>query len=114
MITKRGNELASQLNPYLGTTEAIRETCSKIARLATTHARLQETACNRSLTRYECQREEQVETRIRDHVANLPGTDNGPITVKFSGDPRGFTVKLVVPGVTHAGNTWGLGGEFGV
>jgi hypothetical protein len=114
VITKRGNALASELNPYLGTTEQIRETCSLIARHARTHARLQEAQCDRELTSREVKREQQIETRLRDLVASLPATDHGPIVLRLSGDPRGYTVKLHVPGVPQHGNTWGLGGDFGV
>ncbi len=112
--TKRGNELASMLNPYIGTTKRIREICSLIARHARTHARLQEAQCNRNLTRWETKREIQIETRIKALVADLPHTDDGPIACVLQGDPRGFTVKLRVPNQSQAGNTWGLGGEFGV
>ena len=114
MITERGNELARLLNPYLGTTTKIREICSLIARHARTHARLQEAQCNRELTVREVGQELWIEARLRDLVADLPHTDDGPITLRLSGDPRGYTVKLHVPGHSRDGNTWGLDGDFGV
>jgi hypothetical protein len=112
--TKRGNELAHLLNPYIGTTEQIRRICALIARHATTHARLATAACNRELTRWEAAKETRIEARIRSLAELLPHTDNGPITVRFQEDPRGFTVKLHVPGYPQDGNTWGLDGDFGV
>ncbi len=117
-ITKRGSELAKQLNPYIGTKVAILETCSKIARLATTHARLAEVFCSVEMTAKQAERhnkrDEQIEAAIRRHVESLPHTDNGPIVVRFDGDPRGFTVKLYVPGVDRGGSSFAGDGSIGV
>jgi hypothetical protein len=100
-ITKRGSELASRLNPYIGTTMEILETCSLIARSAVTHDRIQETwtsveLSDRATERLE-RREAGIEHRISELVENLPATDDGPFKVTFEGDPRGYTVKIVTP-----------------
>jgi len=92
----------------------VREVCSLVARHATTHARLAETAVNRDLTPREERQDRAVEARIRELVASLPKPrGRAAIGVEFSGDPRGFTVKLVVPG-DKGGNTWGLDGRYGI
>lgn len=118
MITARGRKLASELNSYIGTTQEILEICSKIGRLAATHHRIAEIECSIELSPKQAarleKRVEQIERKISDHCSRLPHTDEGPIRVRFDGDPRGYTVKLIVPGQPQAGNTWGLGGEFGV
>lgn len=120
-ITKRGQALARQLAKYYPRKQAtLREEqlCSVIARHARTHARLQERACSVEMTEKQAalhdKRDSQIEERIAALVAELPATKNGKITVRFGGDPRGFTVKLVVPNAERDGNTWGLGGEYGV
>ncbi len=115
VITSRGCELAAALAEHIPPTQRVFEICSLIARLASTHARLQEEQCNRGLSADELARETHIEGRIRRLVADLPPTKSGKrVTAKFSGDPRGFTVRIVVPDDPHGGNTWGLGGEYGV
>ena len=42
-------------------------------------------------------REEALEVSIAGLVGSRPHTDHGPIGVLFEGDPRGSTVKLVMP-----------------
>lgn len=100
-ITERGRKLAWRLNPFIGTTGAIERTASLIARHAVTHDRIQQRWCNeemsdRATARLERQ-EAQLEQRIAKLVESLPETDTGPFTVKFEGDPRGYTVKIVTP-----------------
>jgi len=112
-ITHRGHELNRLIAKFVGTTQRTLEICSLVARHATTHHRLQEIQCNRSASAGELLQEKRIEDRIRRLVANLPRLPIGAITVEFSGDPRGFTVKLVVPG-DRGGNTWGLEGRYGV
>jgi hypothetical protein len=120
-ITVRGRKLARKLNPAIGTTYAIEETCSLIARHAVTHHHLQEALCNgfrdyrgnwdeKASARAEKQ-DAQLEARITRLVENLPHTDEGAITVKFGGDPRGCTVKLVMPGeLAKLHDDWGQEG----
>lgn len=103
-ITRRGRDLAWRLNPYIGTTTKIEETCSLIARHAKTYNWIQEAWCDNEYIctndaareRYEA-KEEWLEGRIRDLVDILPHTDHGPIKVIFGDDPRGATVALHVP-----------------
>lgn len=72
----------------------------KLLVLSRRHARLQEKACNEPVPENHDQR---TEDRIRDLVDQLPGCK-----VIFSGDPRGCTVKLVVP--SGRTNDWGAEG----
>lgn len=118
-ITKRGRDLARCLAPFIGESDRVPQICSLIARLARTHCRLQEISCSdHELTPAEQKREAQIEARIRQLVASLPERIDSPhgkgtLSVEFQGDPRGYTVKIVVPG-DRGGNTWGLDGRYGV
>lgn len=117
--TKNGLELAGKLAPIVdgGWTDKLAETCSLICRHAATHARLAVEECNgpeylnhlklepgEFSRRWEAwkvnleKRQERTAERIRKLVAQLPATDEGPITARLGGDPRGVTVKLVLPG----------------
>lgn len=101
VVTSSGDKLASYLAPVLGYTHAIRETCSLIARHAKTYARIQEMWCSVEMSDAETARVERqeflIEQRIRSLVADLPHSDDGPWSVEFSGDPRGYTVRLTCP-----------------
>jgi hypothetical protein len=116
-ITKQGRALATKLNPFIGTTGEILGTCSLVARHAATYQAIQEARCSvlmndRQLDWME-RREQQIERRIVALVESLPHTDEGPIRARFSGDPRGWCVQLVLPGslaVHHEG--WGRDGIF--
>lgn len=117
-MSKRGNNLAHLLNPYIGTTDETRSICSRICRLEPEYTRIQEAWCNDDMPekrrlRTEA-REAHLESLIRALVEKLPHTDAGPFTVVFSGDPRGYCVRIKSPDAPRDGNTWGLGGEFGV
>jgi hypothetical protein len=112
-ITAKGRELASKLNPAIGTTREISVTCSLIARHATTHTQLAEILVNGGTYSSETghvpdelryrriewaeQRTDAIERRIASLVQDLPHTDDGPFGVTFEGDPRGCTVKLTAP-----------------
>ena len=115
-ITKRGRELANRLAPSIGVSGDILETCSLIARHATTYQGIQEGYCNghpamgnpnisaqdaaKIWERYEKwldKREAQIERRITELVESLPPTDSGPVSVRFGGDPRGAVVTLIMP-----------------
>lgn len=107
-VTRKGRELADKLNPAIGTTYEILQTCSLICRLATTHHHYMETACNRELSEWEENRIEQIEKRITDLIDWLPGTDEGAFGAFFQGDPRGCTVGLTAPGEwTRLYDGWG-------
>ncbi len=115
VITSRGSELASELSKHIRTTPSVLEICSLIARHARSHHRIQENQCNRELSERELIREIRIERRIQELVAQLPPTKSAKrVTAKFTGDPRGYTVRVVVPDDPHGGNTWGRGGEYGV
>jgi hypothetical protein len=106
-ITKKGYELAFRLNPYLGTTNHIAETCSLIARHATTYAWIQERWCNDEMPESQVKaleaKEAWLEARIIDLAIDLPLTDQGRIWVQFDGDPRAYVVRLLVPDPDYRG-----------
>lgn len=104
MQTKKGRELASLLNPSMGTTHEILETCSLICRHAATIARLAEKDCNEGLTPAELRRDERAMQTIRALVMDLPHVFGERIRVEFQGDPRGPTVKLIIP--DGRGESW--------
>lgn len=78
----------------------------RLLRAARTYQRLAETACNRELTPRESASVERLEKRLTQHARELG------CGVTFSGDPRGYVVKLQLP--SGASNTlgndgWGIG-----
>lgn len=116
MATRKGSQLAADLYRLGGgkpwDTE---ETCSLIARHAVTYTRLEQEACSGprwtwnypgdwtarvDIAKFQAQNErdtERVGRRIAALVADLPATDHGPIVAELGGDPRGYTVRLLVP-----------------
>jgi hypothetical protein len=59
--------------------------------------------------------EAKIETRARELVAELPPLASSKRAImKFTGDPRGPTMRVTIPDCPHDGNTWGLGGEYGL
>jgi hypothetical protein len=103
-ITKRGYALAWRLNPFIGSTAAIAETCSLLARHALTYSRYQkdwcdnEYVCNTSAVRARREAAElRLMARIDSLVRDLPMPDEGPWRLIFQGDPRGSAVRLVAP-----------------
>lgn len=70
-----------------------------VLRYATTLTRLAEEECNRILT----SREALTIQRLERRIATLAGCHDAKAT--FSGDPRGYVVKLILPSGRY--NTWG-------
>lgn len=100
-VTQAGVKFAWKLNHQIGTTGHIQRVCSLLHRHARTYDWIQEVWCDTDLSERPRQqarleaKEEWLEARIRDLVEYLPQPDSGPWTVEFSGDPRGYTVRLV-------------------
>ncbi len=71
-------------------------------RLATTYARRMEEKCNCEWAQGEAwdKKNSQLEKSIEQIAKRLPGVKG----VKFTGDPRGYTVRLVLE--CGRGNTW--------
>lgn len=118
-ITNRGRAFAAEIKRYFpAPSDTTLELLSLIARHARTHHRLQEISCSVEMTERQQlrhdRRDAQIEARIATLVARLPASTAGKVTVRFEGDPRGYTVKLVVPEQPYEGNTWGRGGMFGI
>lgn len=119
--TRKGDKLADALLPVIGQTEAIRETCAKIARHSATLDRLNERECSVEMTdRQQARHDAEVErisNLVRNLVRDLPETDDGPFTAQIDGDPRGWAVKIIAPSDETRNavrwNTWG-GAETGV
>jgi hypothetical protein len=114
-ITNKGRDLAFSLMQYgdYGTTAGIAETCSLIARHATTYQNLMEEGCTppqfswlsgmeliAAMEAWDADftaRDEALTNRLADLVLDLPHTDAGPWTLRLDGDPRGPVVRLVHP-----------------
>lgn len=79
----------------------IAATVAELYRLAKRYHRMCEVACEREQTKQELAAEARIEARIRDAVEPFR------LAVTFQGDPRGYCVKVQIPG---ASNTWGNGG----
>lgn len=116
LSSKAGIELAESMLRYLpGADRAVVvDACTRLVPLARRYSNLQEHGCNRGLTGAERRVETELERQIIAIVATMPASADGPLTARFQGDPRGCTVKLHIPGQPQAGNTWGLGGDYGV
>ena len=106
MPTKKGYELADRLGEHLGWTRQITEQCSAIARLATSYNTIQERWCNEEMSDALVEklekRETYIEKRLIDLVSNLPEPVGGAAAererrVRFDGDPRGYTSRIVMP-----------------
>ena len=80
------------------------ELAISLMRLAKRHGWLAVPDCNRNLT----DKELRMQTKIEKQIADL--TKAHGLHVTFGGDPRGYTVKLILPSGRY--NTWG-GAEDG-
>jgi hypothetical protein len=127
--TKKGDELAGKLLPYIGMTEGIRETCAKICRHAATLHRLNEDECNghpaqdgrsglswETIDKLQAKWEQRVEAGqeraerlLEGLVRDLP--DGEVDGVRFAWklqaetDPRGCTV--ILGSLDVHGDSWG-------
>jgi hypothetical protein len=118
-ITKDGRDFAHELEPWIDCDgkkwDETLHICSAIAALAKEHHKLAEEYCNRGLSKAEERRDAAIETEVSAHVARLSELTGEPLHAKFTGDPRGLTVRVVIPrAAPHYGNTWARDGEFGV
>lgn len=99
VVTERGRKFAWKLNHQIGTTYEIEQVCSLLHRHAASYDHIQEAWCSEEMsdwkTAYLMARESAIENRITELVQYLPEPDSGPWKVEFSGDPRGYTVRLV-------------------
>lgn len=67
----------------------------RIMRYGATYGRMQEDWCNREMSDKETERVERREKRIEEKVTKILGEiDCKPV---FGGDPRGNTIKIVLP-----------------
>lgn len=103
-ITKRARKLADELSKAaerLITPSMI----SELLTLAQHYAKIQEDWCNVAMDDAQTERtkakEAKLEARIREIAAGLPGVHG----VKFTGDPRGYCVRLHLDSKRY--NTWG-------
>lgn len=76
-------------------------TLSDIVRLSKSYHTLQEKACNVELNTRDMTREKNIEREITELAAQLN------LSVMFTGDPRGYCVKLIANDVKGFYNTWG-------
>lgn len=115
--TKLARELRKSLMPsFDGTASAagLLITCKRLVVLATRHHKLAENACNRELTKREEHEDAAIEKEIRELCECLPPVPDKAtgepkkVRPKFQGDPRGATVKLVMPDGRY--DDWGQEG----
>ena len=106
--TRAGVRFAQKLNYQIGTTGDIQRVASLLHRHAVTYDRIQEAWCNEDMGDARlaelAAREAAIEARVLDLVAYLPEPDSGPWGVEFSGDPRGYTIRLT----TTDGREYGI------
>ena len=81
------------------------EACIRLLSLAKSHQRIEVMRCNVGDTDYLMKRQR----ALRSSMTKVGNTINA--TLKFGGDPRGFTVKVMMP-KTKLYNSWG-GAEEG-
>jgi membrane protein implicated in regulation of membrane protease activity len=93
--------LTDQLGRYVGWAPGISATASELVRAAQSYSRIQERWCSEEMSdettaKLEA-RETKLERKITDLVWDLPTPDEGRWSVRFEGDPRGHTVRIVHP-----------------
>lgn len=116
-ITQTGQILRHELNEALRTDEdryyiplARLDDVSLLARRCKSHRTRCENECSYEWANTEkyARGTERLENSIRELATSFPGIDG----VRFYGDPRGYTVRLLL--ATGRSNTWGGDGEWGV
>lgn len=107
-ITKAGRELANTLEKAMGKDYGLANphVCSELVSAAKRYHTIQEHWCNDTDTASPqgeslAKREANLETKIRELVKQVPHLKG----VRFTGDPRGYCVKLERQ--DGRGNTWG-------
>ena len=102
MITEAGRKLQEELG-YFG--EHAASVCSLLHRHAVTYTKIQERWCGEEMNHAKREaleaKEARLEAAIRALVADMPCLT----AVRFTGDPRGFCVKVFRTDGNH--NTWG-------
>ena len=122
VTTKKGRELAAQMMRHFDSDKVstfdLAVPLSRLCRLAPAYQRIQEAWWNGDVSdreREQAERRERIiEARAALIVALMPAATTGPLELVLTGDPRGYSMRVKVPGAEHDGNTWGLGGEYGV
>lgn len=110
-MTRNAQELANTLNPLIGSTTEINETCVKLVGLARRHHNLCERECSDPRWgRSDELRIERLESKIIGLIESLPETEDGPFTEYLQRDPRGCTVKMRINNMERhpAYNGWAL------
>lgn len=105
MITKKGRELSWKLNPSMGTTRHIEETCSRICRQAKTYDNYLVEKCNGDMREQFSNMTEWVEVieertekcvnRIKQLCIDLPTIDGQYTYPVFDYEP-GSPIKLIL------------------
>lgn len=113
VFERLGRALMSSLQPSWKETQnfsrsEVQEQCRRICLKSRRHHQLAEHYCNRALTESEEQEQERLEQEIKALCATLPYVKGKPIYPSFQGDPRGATVKLVMPDGRY--DDWGAVG----
>lgn len=103
----------NEIQPHISNLPTIKRILKSIMANSTTHGRLCLIDCNDGLTASEAAKMEAIESRLGFNLQDLNSfiTDVDKIKMRMDGDPRGFTIKLILPR-TDKHNTWG-GSEHG-
>lgn len=91
----------AQINPKQ-TISRVVSLITEILKLSKTHHKIQENQCNYQISKAQQTREKNIETRIIEIIKLLFKKRGGVI---FSGDPRGATVKIILPSGYY--DSWG-------
>lgn len=98
-------ELESALNPSMGSTVEIRAACREVVSLARRYAEIQETWCCVDVDRCTRDRLEQEEAELERCISyaveSLPHVEGRECRARFQGDPRGYTVSIVLGDGRH-------------
>lgn len=97
MITSKGRELRLTLEHELDRSMVeYSDVLSLICRHATGYSKIQERWCNENMSDTLEKVTKAREFRLEGHMIRLSRLLPGVKSIKFSGDPRGCTVKLVM------------------